>query len=988
MTFYRGLLLALLTSISLVDLQAQVRCGFDEQNKLDAFREERQERFEQWIQNKIVKRPRMEYNRSRTKALYQIPVVVHVIHNGEPVGVGRNISEAQILSQIEVLNEDFNRDNPDASQTPPEFQAVAGSIDIEFVLAKQDPDGLPTNGIVRVRGSKSGYTGNETALFKAQSYWPAENYLNIWVANFTDTFLGLAQFPETDLQGVDPPFDRETDGVVVDYQAFGRGNFNLLSQFNKGRTATHEIGHFLGVLHIFGNESGCTATDFVSDTPSQSERTRGCPSHPVTSCSHNKMFQNYMDYTDDPCLNLFTQGQIARMVTVLENSPRRESLLTSPGLQVPVLLSLDLEANAVVAPFDKSCGQGIVPRVELLNRGNTTVTSARIQLKLNNVVAETKDFILDLDQFEKTTVLFGTMNLSEPSTNDISFEILLTNGTTDGNTANNIVSRTSQVVARVTPPNLQPFNALPSDWAVVNSDNGTTWANRAAGTGNRAMFIDFYDYQADSAVDLLVSPYYNLSPTDISILQFDRAYVTFPGVYYETLRVLIGTGCSTDPSLFTEIYRKTGTDLATANERPTEFVPSTSSDWETDVIPLASYAGQNIQLIFEATNGNGNNLFLDNVQITTGSFRDVGIAAVLSPGPVICVKEPSPVIDIQNLGTGIVDKINFQVSLGSQSLGVQTFTGLQLESGASRQLTLNKLNLNTGDNTVTITIADPDATEDKTPANNSTIFNLVYNTANDAPPLRQQFENGLNGWTVFANPGQDKWQSVNTNFGRSYVYKAFSNNVIGQESWLVSPVLDLSGLTQGSMFFATSYGKHPAASESLRILVSTDCGIHYNNEIFNKAGTQLQNAVSSIEWEPGTASQWTNEYLSINDFAGNDQVRFAFVVRNESGNNLYLDNIEFFVQDDPDPPQIEQPWYVYSSEFSPTDFYITFKLEEKQDVRLVLYNTVGQIVFDNLLSDVLNQTYNVSLYGQSPGIYIARVVTNTGQGSSKLFIGR
>src|SRR5690606_26343498 len=110
---------------------------------------------------------------------YQVPVVVHVIHNGEPVGVGANIPDAQILSQLQVLNEDFKRLNADASETPAMFAPVAGSLDIEFVMAKQDPEGLATNGIVRVQGTKSSYSLEDNYLLKSESYWPAEDYINI-----------------------------------------------------------------------------------------------------------------------------------------------------------------------------------------------------------------------------------------------------------------------------------------------------------------------------------------------------------------------------------------------------------------------------------------------------------------------------------------------------------------------------------------------------------------------------------------------------------------------------------------------------------------------------------------------------------------------------------------------------------------------------------------------------------------------------------------
>lgn len=142
---------------------------------------ESEEQFEQWIQKKITETNKKTFSIERTSASPNIiPVVVHVIHNGEPIGTGFNISDAQIISQINVLNKDYQRLNADANQTPTEFQSVAGAFDVQFVLAKQDPEGLPTNGIVRKKGTKTGWAmANDTEL-KSLSYWNSNDYLNIW----------------------------------------------------------------------------------------------------------------------------------------------------------------------------------------------------------------------------------------------------------------------------------------------------------------------------------------------------------------------------------------------------------------------------------------------------------------------------------------------------------------------------------------------------------------------------------------------------------------------------------------------------------------------------------------------------------------------------------------------------------------------------------------------------------------------------------------
>lgn len=207
-------------------------------------------------------------------AVIRIPVVVHVLHNGEPLGNGRNISMAQIESQIEVLNEDFRRLNADAVNTPAEFQPVAADPGVEFYLACIGPDGNPTNGVVRKMGLAS-YTVSQnpegtinepvTGIklgANGSPAWPADRYLNIWVADLAGSVLGYAQFPG---QYASKP---DTDGVVVNTTSFGTTG-NVTSPFDGGRTATHEVGHWLNLIHIFGSDPGCGFDDMVADTPVQ-----------------------------------------------------------------------------------------------------------------------------------------------------------------------------------------------------------------------------------------------------------------------------------------------------------------------------------------------------------------------------------------------------------------------------------------------------------------------------------------------------------------------------------------------------------------------------------------------------------------------------------------------------------------------------------------------------------------------------------------------
>ncbi len=248
-----------------------------------------------------------------------IQTVVHVVYNTDE----QNISDEQIKSQIDVLNEDFNKLNPDVSDVPSVWKDLAAEARIKFTLAAKDPDGNPTTGITHTKTSAKSFEDNDGVKSKdtgGADAWDAKCYLNIWVCLLGGGLLGYAQFPGG------PP---ETDGVVITHTAFGTTG-TAAPPFNKGRTATHEIGHWLDLRHIWGDDGeGCTGSDFVEDTPNQGGSNFGCPDFPHVSCDNGPngdMFMNYMDYTDDRCMFMFTADQVSRIDACLEGP--RSSLLT------------------------------------------------------------------------------------------------------------------------------------------------------------------------------------------------------------------------------------------------------------------------------------------------------------------------------------------------------------------------------------------------------------------------------------------------------------------------------------------------------------------------------------------------------------------------------------------------------------------------------------------------------------------------------------
>ena len=241
----------------------------------------------------------------------RIPVVVHVVWNT----AAQNIADTQITSQIDVLNRDFRRTNPDANSTPAPFLPLATDARVEFFLANIDPNGAPTNGIERRQTSVASFTYDDAVKAfgtGGMNAWPAERYLNLWACPLGGGLLGYAQFPGG---------PAATDGVVILQSAFGT-NGTAAAPYNLGRTATHEVGHWLNLNHIWGDDgTGCAGTDNVSDTPNQAGYNVGAPTFPRLSCSNGPngdMFMNYMDYVDDRAMFMFSAGQVARMQACLD----------------------------------------------------------------------------------------------------------------------------------------------------------------------------------------------------------------------------------------------------------------------------------------------------------------------------------------------------------------------------------------------------------------------------------------------------------------------------------------------------------------------------------------------------------------------------------------------------------------------------------------------------------------------------------------------
>jgi hypothetical protein len=246
--------------------------------------------------------------------LITIPVVVHVVYRT----AAENVSDAQIKSQIKALNLDYRAKNTDTSRVPAPWKSLVVDANIEFALATKDPSGAKSSAITRTKTAVNEW-GPDDAVKSAKKggadAWPRDRYLNLWICSLGQSLLGYAQFPGGAAR---------TDGVVILNTAFGTSG-SVAAPFNKGRTATHEIGHFLNLRHIWGDRNDCSGSDLVVDTPPAQAPNTGKPKFPHITCNNGPngdMFMNYMDYTDDDAMFMFTIGQVARMNATLAG-PRK-----------------------------------------------------------------------------------------------------------------------------------------------------------------------------------------------------------------------------------------------------------------------------------------------------------------------------------------------------------------------------------------------------------------------------------------------------------------------------------------------------------------------------------------------------------------------------------------------------------------------------------------------------------------------------------------
>lgn len=954
--------------LGFIQANAQRNCGTVEyMNQLNNV--EPKEVLENWIFQKLMESPSSGQESFNVDNItpYQIPVVVHIVHNGEDVGVGSNISESQILSQIEVLNEDFRKLNADSINIPDEFRHLYSDIGFEFVLAKRDPMNGGTSGITRIQGSQTSWSLSQDVELKSHDYWSSQDYLNIWVAPLSGNWLGWAQYPESDiLDGLSPPYNETTDGVVINYNAFGSilkdPTANLQSNFDRGRTATHELGHFFGLRHIWG-DGGCGVDDYVTDTPTAEDNYTGCPSigGSTTSCSSQDMFMNYMDYVYDQCMNIFSLGQKDRMVVIIENSPRRLSLTTSLGLIPPN--SEDLALMAFVAPTAGICDNQISTIVEVKNLGISFISASNLSLYINNTLVANQDFDFKLDINQSIELTFSSIDLVEYGNLEFTAIIETVNGTPDRFVDNNSLTTYSLRTESVLELN-EDFSIVNPQWTVRTNQEVSSLSNSQSvfySIDNSAAVFDYYNNATSS--DAYISPKLVLGSNPKTLL-FDYSYGFNSSI--DEFMVMASVDCGN--SFIDTLFSASGESLGTALS-PVAFYPSGAEDWSHTQIDLSKYINQEVIFSFTGISGGGNRILFDNIHVVDNSYHDIALVGLNSPS-IICSTQNEVLVWVENKGVQPISELDLQTQLESTPTTVN-YSQLNLLPGERISLPLPVPAI-TSSAEITVSIITPDSN----PINDSFTQTIIPNIVTYNIPLREKFESSElpDGWTL-TGKGSDHnlgWDLSNNRLE----FIGENSPSKGLKEMIVLPVLDMESAQSASMHFDFAYAFNGFDEELLRVKATTNCGQSYQT-LFIEGGEELATSFNTTSWVPSSSSDWKNIYVDLSDFAGNSNVQIVIELISAQGNNAFVNNIELYASNIIEPLQLaENTITAYPNPSSNGAVNISFNLNESQPAKLYIYNSQGQFVLEEDVNNALNQTFEVATLHLLNGMYFARIIGN------------
>lgn len=964
----------------------------------------------------------------RLTSVIYVPVVFHVVLTNPYL-----ITDDAIQAQMNALNTDFAGLNLDSTNIPAAFQAVRGHSMIQFVLARRTPSGGLTNGVERIVSSTMANPNNVTDSIKRASLggadaWDPNSYINIWVGDISDDLgtLGYTQIPGSGL-----PID---DGIFCNRIGFGISSCNV-SVYNKGRTIVHEMGHYFGLNHIWGDDetasNKCSGDDFramtddgssfvlpltlynphgqgntsgdIGDTPNQSIASTNCSSGTVTdACSSSApgiMYQDYMDYTMDDCYSMFTKKQVERMEYVLANF--RSGLMSSTG-SIPPSGAVTRDASPIAAinpggietsgctsifhPSTLTCAGNITPQVRIQNKGLNKITSLTAGYTLNGGTPVMVNLTTNLEFGTTMVASFPAIGVSTGIYN-FSFFIKNVNGAgNDQVTSNDTITTTLNVPNPVALPLLEGFENIgfpPTGWNLINENNDVTWQRTTPGNNSvHSMYINNYDDNSAGLIDEIRTPRLIFSGTDPVTISFDLAHKNYPdNNFNDRLQVLVSNDCGLT---FTSYFDKAGANLATAGSSSDSYLNPSPTDWKTQKITLdgSILNNGNIIVAFRNTSDWGNNIFIDNINIKQSTARDLSVISVNPPTTTDCEQPTVPIATVQNNGLSTVTgfKVSYQIDNGTPSETVMT--GISLAPNAQVNVPLNSFTPSVGQHIITVYSLDPVSSSgsgDESPEND-TIRKSFYVVGNITPPVSEGFENPIFPPSTWALENPDEgitWERTTTaaNTGTaSMVIRNYDYNSSGTIDKFISSVITGTSVYD-SMYISFDYayatGIAANIADTLEVQVTTDCGQTFTT-IWKNYGTGLQTALNtSGAFIPSAANNWANVNVNLFNYIGTKDFQVYFVAKSNKQNNLYIDNINIYGITVP-PLLKKQGYLIYPSPFSQQFIIRNYQVPVTLQ-RASVYNSLGQLIW--------SKSYNGNAYTEMPvdlgnapsGIYFVKL---------------
>jgi hypothetical protein len=947
-----------------------------------------------------------------------VPIVFHLVDKASSLAA---IADRDVIEQVEILNRDYGGKKIDdfTDVIPPEIAALLGKVPIKFVLARRDPNGVLTSGIERRVNATPDHESIKSFSTGGLDAWDTSKYLNVWCGTFSgadSSLLGVSTFPFTT--------DLGPQGVVININTLpyaGNTTRNYFSEYSEGATLSHEIGHYFYLWHTFGDNPSCNNDDFKiqpgwplplgagpegDDTPpskgtGSSNFVYGNPSmNYKDGCapqSFGMMYGSFMNYFDDRALFMFSDGMRKRVEGCV--NLYRPGLLSTNGATPPSSVNDAFLVDVSPRGFRerKSFFVNNTPLSAIVrNNGTGTMASVNLNVGIDANAPTTTNFALNLSPGSDTTLNLGSIS-STPGNHTLTIYTSLPNGIAD-NFLNNdtLYSFVNIDTATATLPFVEDFSFAtfpPAGWQVWNPNGGTTNTWTRDGTSGYAnagsAYFDNYNIDEIGSLDELITPTIDIGAASDVQLNFKVAHAVIDTVdvsSWDGLDIYVsGDGGRT----YHLVYKKTGKYLATSSPTSIAFSapPSQPGKWRDETVDLSPYLifGQKLIVKFRNTNAFGNNLYLDDINITAACptcTRDIQVLSINKPRAAECASNITPNATIKNKAIEVINAFSIAYSIDNGAIQTTNVTGINLARGDTVSLNLPAATgLSTGQHHIKVYTYSPVSsvgTGDLL-TTNDTLTKAFGIAGTVAAPLVEGFESSTfppAGWVVVNPDAGITW--ARTNVGKNSAASAYVNNYNypfpGRVDELYSPRVTYAGVDSVALSFdvAAAGFTHSSPSDTLQVLVTTDCGNTFTS-VYKKWGADLQTVgiIPPGEFIPSSASQWRTERIDLSSIAPAGPMQFIFRNTNNNENNIYIDNVNLGTRILPGRLKREG-LVVYPNPFR--NQFTVWHYQTPTDLTFIkVYSSTGQLVWYQQYSGNAMKQEAIDLTAQSAGMYLVQL---------------